>query len=238
MNWISKKVGAVAVAASVAGLLCAADTSAQTNRRPRTSTPIPAPTQVPNEPLVISRADEFPDEGQTTMSVEPAPVLTDQGQVQRQAIDELGNRVRELESANRNKPDQDAKHKRLLLNLDILTRSEQRAETLRKQYFDMLEKESGIIAKIEEVENSLRPESVDRQIAFAGSLRPEELREARRRSLQAEKTNLQSLLTEVQKTKANLDLSLQKADALVERLRDRLEKEIDTALTDPPATDQ
>ena len=44
--------------------------------------------------------------------------------------------------------------------------------------------------------------------------------------------NLQTLLTEVQKNRTNLELNLQRADALVEKLRVRMEKEIDAALAE------
>jgi hypothetical protein len=65
---------------------------------------------------------------------------------------------------------------------------------------------------------------------LAGSLRPEELRDARRKSLEAERRNLQALLTEVQATRANLDQTVLRADAMVEKLRLKLEKDIDDAL--------
>lgn len=71
---------------------------------------------------------------------------------------------------------------------------------------------------------------IDRGVAFAGTLRPEELREARRRQLTAEKTNQQNLLNEIRRNRANLEVNLQKADDLVERLRARIEREIDSAL--------
>jgi hypothetical protein len=96
----------------------------------------------------------------------------------------------------------------------------------------MIEKENTIRGRMDQIDNDLRPESIDRSLAMTGSLRPEELREQRRRSLGLEKTNLQVLLTEVQKNRANLELNLQRSDALVERLRVRLEKEIDAALTE------
>jgi predicted nucleic acid-binding Zn-ribbon protein len=113
-----------------------------------------------------------------------------------------------------------------------VTRAEQRSESLRKQLFDMIEKENAVKTKLDSLEYDLRPEVIDRNQAFIGSLRPEEIRAARRKSLESERANLQSLLTEIQKTRASLDASLQRSDALVERLRTKFEKEIDTALDD------
>jgi hypothetical protein len=50
--------------------------------------------------------------------------------------------------------------------------------------------------------------------------------------LNAEKANLQSLLTEIQNTRSNLSLNLQKAEAVVEKLRAKLEKDIDDSLVE------
>jgi len=145
---------------------------------------------------------------------------------------EMNTRVKTLEGTKQSEYDE--KQKRLLLNLDILTRAEQRAESLRKQLFDMVEKENSIKMKLETIDYDSRPDMIDRQVAFAGTLRPEELRELKKKNLDAEKTNLQSLLTEIGSTRTNLEQNVQKADQLVEKLRAVLEKDIDEALSDQP----
>lgn len=210
------------------------DLSGQSTRRRRPSTPIPAPTATPmTEPLIISRADEFPDENSQAIPPDPnenKPVAgADATSVD--TLEDLGKRIRNLESSR--KPDSDEKQKRLLLNLDILTRAEQRSESLRKQLFEMIEKENAVKTKLDALEYELRPEVLERSTAFIGSLRPEEIRASRRKNLESEKANLQVLLNEVQKNKTAVDLSLQRADSLVERLRVKLEKEIDLALEEP-----
>ncbi|HTK27635.1 MAG TPA: hypothetical protein VL327_13805, partial [Pyrinomonadaceae bacterium] len=48
----------------------------------------------------------------------------------------------------------------------------------------------------------------------------------------AERSSQESLLTEVQSTLARLDDSVRKADDLVDRLRAKLDKDIDAALVD------
>lgn len=218
-------------------LIAVVDASGQTNRR--RSIPIPAPTAtpVPNEPMIISRADEFPDENARAIPPDPneqKAVGADSTSVT--TLEDLGNRIKNLEAARgpERKADPDEKQKRLLLNLDILTRAEQRSEGLRKQVFDMMEKENAIKTKIDSLEYDLRPEMIERNAAMVGTLRPEEIRDSRRKSLQSEKVNLQNLLVEVQRTKAALEISLQRADAMVEKLRTKFEKEIDTALEDDP----
>jgi predicted nucleic acid-binding Zn-ribbon protein len=211
--------------------------SGQTNRRRRTSTPIPAPTATPltSEPQVISRADEFPDANSQAIPPDPNEIRPGSGAdtVSVGTLEELGNRIKNLEAARNAKPvDPDEKQKRLLLNLDILTRAESRSESLRKQVFEMIEKENTVKTKIDSLQYDLRPEVIERSTAMVGSLRPEEIRESRKKSLESERLNLQNLLTEIQRTRSSLEISLQRADALVEKLRAKFEKEIDSALED------
>jgi len=88
----------------------------------------------------------------------------------------------------------------------------------------MIEKENTLKTRIDQIEFDSRPESINRSATFSGSMKPEEIRESRRRSLDAEKQNLQSLLAEVQVSRANLAATVQRADAMVEKLRFKLEK--------------
>jgi uncharacterized protein YlxW (UPF0749 family) len=96
----------------------------------------------------------------------------------------------------------------------------------------MIEKESGVRTRLEQISFDARPETIERNTAFVGSLRPEEIREQRRKSLEAEKRNLESLLTQIQTSRATLEANVEKADFLVERVRFKLDKEIDNALAD------
>ncbi|MDM7923836.1 MAG: hypothetical protein QUS14_16195 [Pyrinomonadaceae bacterium] len=210
-----------------------ADVSAQTDPRTRTRTTRATPTPTPsaNEPLIISRAEDFPDENAPanqprTVTADPMqdPVET------RRTIEALQARIKQLEASQKSDPD--AKQRRLLLNLDILTRAEQRVEALRKQMFDMVDKEASVQTRLEAIEIESRPEMIERGVAFAGTLRPEELREAKARQLAAEKAKLQTLLLEVQKNKSSLEANILKAEDLVERLRTKLERDIDDALKD------
>jgi septal ring factor EnvC (AmiA/AmiB activator) len=209
-------------------LVLAADTKSQNNRR--LPTPTPTPRSVAE---IVSRADDIPSGNQVISpqnnDVQPGN-LEDKIDDVGKRIKEIGKRVNTLESTKENEYDQT--QKRLLLNLDILSRSEQRAEALRKQYFDMIEKENQIRSKLDQLESDMRPETIERSILFAGSLRPEELREQRKKTLERERTNLNSLLDEITANKGNLQLSVEKADQLVDKLRLKLEKEIDEALTD------
>ncbi len=213
----------------------AADLNGQSTGRRRTSTPIPAPTATPvtSEPLIISRADEFPDENSQAIPPDPNELKPGADTASVVTLEELGNRIKNLEASRNVKAvDPDEKQKRLLLNLDILTRAEQRSESLRKQVFEMMEKENAVKTRIDSLAYDLRPEMIERNAAMVGTLRPEEIRDSRKKSLESERTNLQNLLTEIQKTKISLEASLLRADVMVEKLRLKFEREIDAALDD------
>ena len=221
--------------------------NAQTKKRTKkkaTST-VPKPVPQTTVPVVISQADQYSNQNQQIITgnietpVQPEPETQTQPESFDEKLDRISNRMKEmntrmksLESSKQNAYDE--KQRRLLLNLDILTRAEQRAESLRKQLFELVEKENTMKTKLEMIEYDSRPDVIERQVSFAGSLRPEELREARRKNLEAEKRNLTTLLLDIQNTRLNLEQNVQKADQLVEKLRAVLEKDIDDALNEQP----
>lgn len=224
------KVGLLIVlAVSIVSVASAQRKTSKTTKRPVvTATPVPL-----TGAEIISQAgqNELLDPG-ATIAVEtpkePVETTTDPN-VQR--VKELTARVKKLEASKVNEYDE--QQKRLLLNLDILTRAEQRSESLRKQLFEMIEKENTVRSRLSQLESDMRPESIDRSSMFSGSMKPEEIREMRRKSLDTEKRNMQALLTEITTTRDGLQVTLSRSDLLVEKLRLKLERDIDTALGDP-----
>lgn len=191
---------------------------AQVKSKPK---PLATPPPVLTGAEIISRADDYVE----APAVQKAPVKTTATTTNAARINELTERIKKLEAGQSSTYDE--KQKRLLLNLDILTRAEQRSESLRKQLFEMIEKENSVKSRLEQIEFDIRPEMIERTLQLAGSMKPEEIRDNRRRSLAAERTNLQALLTEIQSTRANLSFNLQKSELMVEKLRAKLEKDID-----------
>lgn len=221
----------------VCGLgVLAPDASGQGTRRkrvPPSSTPLPIPA---GDAQIISRAADFPDpdaaDGQRLDQGKPEVPVTDPDETTR-LIADLRSRIAGLEAAK--KPDQDEKQKRLLTNMDILNRAEQRSESLRKQLFELMEKESSIKTKLDLIEMNIRPEAIEREVSLAGTMRPEDLRAMKKRQLESERTNSQYVLAEIQKTKGTLEQNLARSETVVEKLRVRLEKEIDDALAEEPS---
>lgn len=206
--------------------------SSSAGQAPR-NTPRPLatpPVRILSGAEIISRADEV----MINPIVVPEPVDRDPNPVSSQSTDvrDLLDRISRLEAVD--KKDPAAMQKRMLLNLDVLTRAEQRSEALRKQLFEMIEKENTVMGRIEQIEFDIRPEMIERTLQLAGSMKPEEIRDNRRKSLAAERSNLQSLLSEIQSTRTNLNQNLQRSETLVEKLRAKLEKDIDDALLSEP----
>lgn len=221
--------------ALLSAIIAVPDASGQGTRRKRkpakTTSTLPAvPTS--GDAQVVSRASDFPDESIQLIPTEqkrPELPTFDPAETSK-ALDDIKNRIAAMESMKKGDPDE--KQKRLLLNLDILNRAEQRSESLRKQLFELMEKETGIRAKLDLIDVNLRPEAIDREVAFAGTLRPEDLRAMKKKQLEVEKSSLTNILNEIQKTKTVLDQNLQRSEQMVEKLRVKLDKEVDDALTD------
>jgi chromosome segregation ATPase len=113
--------------------------------------------------------------------------------------------------------------------MERLTRAEQRAETLRTQLTDVQAKEADLEAKLEQIEYSLKPENIERVVSMYGTVHPEEAREARRRQLEAEKLRTQNQLNQITMSHTRLESAIASADAEVDLLRQRLEKNVTDA---------
>ena len=113
----------------------------------------------------------------------------------------------------------------------VLTQAEQRAEMLRRQLLELIEKETLYRTKIAQIDEDVRPENVERALNPYGTTRTAELRDTRRRVLETERRGFQSLLALTAEHRTRLEEELRQADALVQKLRQRLnpllEKEIE-----------
>ena len=213
----------VAVMLSFSTAVFSTNADAQAPRRKPKPMATP-PTRVLTGAEIISQgAEEEPVEITPIEKPTPKPPSTNSARLRN-----LSERLTKLENGQGSSYDE--QQKRLLMNLDIITRAETRAESLRKQLFEMIEKENTLKSRLDQIEFDMRPEMIERILQNGGSLRPEEVREAKRRSLEAERTNLQALLTSVQSNRANLEGAVSRAEQLVDKLRAKLEKDIDNSL--------
>jgi hypothetical protein len=197
------------------------DSHAQTNER-RPTTP-------------AQRAQEQPTDAQPNAAA--ADTLVNEVALLRKSLQSLNTRLREI-SDKLLAPDpkqtdaSNTKQSRLTNSLNLLTLAEQRAELLRRQLLEMTEKETFYRNRIVQIDESSRPESVDRALALVGTtISTTDLRDTRRRVLDNERAGVLSLLSLTSQSRIRLEDDVKQADALVARLRQRLlpliEKEID-----------
>jgi hypothetical protein len=89
----------------------------------------------------------------------------------------------------------------------------QTAEQLRAQLRDVQSEEGELQARVQQLDWDLRPENIERYFAGTGSMRPEELREQRRRQLQNQKDRVLSRLQQLGDSRTRLESAITTADA-------------------------
>lgn len=177
------------------------------------------------EPVVISRAED--EQNGTTVQIDPvtgkpikirrnvtqtaAPVTNDDGELTNE-VNRLNSKVKSLENKENG-----------VTNLKELSAAEERAVNLRGQLDQTLTRENDLRTRIEQLDYQMRPEVINMETATIGSLRPEEVRENRRKSLESERRRAADQLTQSETARVRLESAIANADALVERLRARVE---------------
>jgi hypothetical protein len=138
----------------------------------------------------------------------------------KQTIDQLSNQVDRLNDKLTRMQEND----RALIDMERLTRAEQRAENLRAQQVDVEGKLADLQAKLEGIEYMLRPENIERAAGY-GTVHPEEARDARRRQLENERSRVLAQVKILETSRARLATSVLTADAEVDNLRRKLENQ-------------
>jgi hypothetical protein len=88
------------------------------------------------------------------------------------------------------------------------------AEKLRAQLLEVQGKEEDLRMRAQQLEESLKPENIERSLAGVGSTRPEELRESRRRQLTIERDGVLAQLKTLEASRQRLEAAIGNADAL------------------------
>ena len=86
-------------------------------------------------------------------------------------------------------------------------------EKLRAQLSEAQAKEEGLRTRAQQLEESLKPENIERSLAGVGSTRPEELREARRRQLTIERDGVLAQLRLLETSRQRLETAIANAEA-------------------------
>jgi chromosome segregation ATPase len=220
---------------------CLAEGDAQTRRkkRSRRSTPAAPKPVITNPPIappdatqstaqtdangdvkIISTADATQETTQPTQDKKPSTSTPAEQQQMQQTITTLSNQVNRLNDKLTQMNEDD----RYQLEMERLTRAEQRAEQLRSQLIDVQGKIADFEAKLEQIEYALRPENIESSTAGYGSTHPEQAREARRKQLEGERSRVQAQLKLVESSKIRLETAVANADSEVDLLRAKLQQ--------------
>lgn len=144
-------------------------------------------------------------------------------------LSDIGNKL--FSTPAKGKDSEADTRSRISTSFALLAQAEQRAEGLRRQLLELIEKETLYRTRITQLDEDIRPENLERAMSTYGTTRTAEIRETRRRVLETERRGYQSLLTITTESRTRLEGEVRQADMLAERLRQRvtplLEKEID-----------
>lgn len=88
-----------------------------------------------------------------------------------------------------------------------------RAANLRAQLVDVEARQTELQTRLQQLNEQLKPENIERSLAGVGSVHPEDLREARRRQLEIERRGVQSQLEVIAASRSRLEASVAAADA-------------------------
>jgi DNA primase len=180
-----------------------------------------------------------PEEQSSTAALSPGVVDSVANEIGklRTSLEAISVRLREISerllvSGTERNDVSKGQQNRIALSLDLLSRAELRAEVLRKQLFELIEKETNLRSRLLQIEEEIRPESLERAMSLAGSTRTPEQREVRRRVLDNERKGYESLLNQASQSRSRLEEDVKQADAIVSKLRQRvfplIEKEIES----------
>lgn len=124
------------------------------------------------------------------------------------------------------------KQQKLLAAFEFLNRAEQRLANLQKHKIELTEKLSSVRVKLADIEEKLRPESVDRSVAMRGTTNAEELRDMRRTALYQEQNQLFGLVNEIQSSIMETEKEIVETTLFLSRIRQRIFPEIEKELLD------
>ena len=239
--WIRNYVKVI-IAACLVVSFCLVEGDAQTRRKKRTRKSAPAapkpvitnPTIAPpdgtkapaenGDVKIISTADQTKEQSSETLQgwkpKVTAPAPAEEGDTESSAIKDLTNQVNRLNNKLTSMQEDD----RYQLDMERLTRAEQRAEQIRGQLMDIQGKIADFEARLEQIDYALRPENIEAATQGYGSTRPEVARDTRRKQLESERGRVGAQLKLAETSRARLEVAVVNADAEVDNLRAKLEQ--------------
>lgn len=221
-----RRVAAIAVAMFVIAGLLLVDTNAQKRKRRRRSTAPRITNPEIYQPAANENSNSNTSDNTANENATASPTTTDDPEAMKQTIRTLSDQVDRLNT----KLGQMEESQRSLVDLERLTRAEQRSAQLRAELREVQAKKADLEAHLEDVEFALKPENIERATAGYGTTRPEELREQRRRQLESERDRVRKQLDQLTTSEARLQQAIATSDAEVERLQKKMDAADRTAV--------
>src|ERR1043165_8789103 len=94
------------------------------------------------------------------------------------------------------------------------TSAADRVEKLKAQLLEVQGKEDALRSRLQQLDEAIKPENIERSLAGVGSTRPEDLREARRKQLSIERDGVLAQLQIIETSRLRLESALANAEAL------------------------
>ena len=93
------------------------------------------------------------------------------------------------------------------------TSAQEKAASLRAQLSEIETKQAELQTRLQNLEEQLKPENIEKSLAGVGSTKPEDLREQRKRQLEIERNGVQKQLDLLATSHSRLETALAQADA-------------------------
>src|SRR5215831_16818818 len=127
-------------------------------------------------------------------------------------VDKLNDKLNDMQGSQQS-----------MVDLERLSRAEQRSSQLRSEQRDVESKKADLEMHLEQVENDLKPENIERAVAGYGTTRPEELRAARQKQLENDRTRTRQQIDQLAASETRIQQAIAISDIEVDRLQKKLE---------------
>jgi len=127
-------------------------------------------------------------------------------------VDKLSDKLNEMQASQAS-----------MVDLERLSRAEQRSSQLRTELREVQGKKADLEAHVEQVENDLKPENIERAVAGYGTTRPEELRAQRQKQLENDRTRTRQQIDQLTASEGRIQQAIATSDVEIDRLQKKLE---------------
>jgi len=127
-------------------------------------------------------------------------------------VDKLTDKLNEMQTSQQS-----------MVDLERLSRAEQRSSQLRTELRDVQAKKLDLETHLIQVEYDLKPENIERAAAGYGTTRPEELRAQRQKQLESDRTRTRQQIDQLTSSEGRIQQAIATSDLEVERLQKKLD---------------